>query len=96
MKKGPLKTLAYAAAAVAALLASGPMLPIEIAIWFSGELLLYLEVVSGVWLTSRATIWPSLRNWLRDTVAQSRHYIGEWPRSHPALASWLQWTFASI
>ncbi len=89
MKKGPLKTLAYAAAAVAALLASGPMLPIEIAIWFSGELLLYLEVVSGVWLTSRATSWQSLRNW--------RHYIGtEWPRSHPLLTSWLQWTFAAI
>lgn len=37
MKKGPLKTLVYAAAAVAALLASGPMLPIEIAIWFSAS-----------------------------------------------------------
>lgn len=62
-----------------------------------GELLLYLEIVSGVWLASRATSWQSLRTWVRLRAAQSRHYLStEWPRSHPTLASWLQWTFAAI
>ena len=86
----------YAAAATAALLVSGPMLPIELAIWFSGELLLYLEVVSGVWLASRTTGWTALRRWLGAKAGRLRHRIlVEWPTSRPASTSWLHWTFAT-
>jgi hypothetical protein len=44
----------YVLGALMAVALAGPMLPLEIAIWFSGELLLYLEVVAGVLFASRA------------------------------------------
>jgi hypothetical protein len=57
----------YALAALIAVVLAGPMLPLELAVWFSGELLLYLEVVAGILLTSRAA---QLRTRLK---AISRH-----------------------
>jgi hypothetical protein len=87
----------YVIAAVLAVLASGPMLPVELAVWFSGELVLYLEVVSGVWLSSRVTSWRSLMSHPRARAAQVMRYLkADWARSHPSVASWVQWTFASI
>jgi hypothetical protein len=84
----------YGLAAFAAILVSGPMLPLELAVWFSGELLLYLEVVSGVWLTSRVTSWTALRAAVAPKAARVRHYISTgWARDHPSFASWVQWTF---
>jgi len=78
-EKNRIRRWLYVAAAVAALLASGPMLPVELAIWFSGELLLYLEVVSGVWLASRAGGWNAWRAWLSGKVQRVRHRIAvEW------------------
>jgi hypothetical protein len=89
------RKMLYGLAAAAALLASGPMLPLELAVWFSGELLLYLEVVSGVWLTSRMASWKSLNLIVRAKAARLWQYIkADWTRSHPSLATWIQWTFA--
>ena len=91
------RKLLYAVAAVAAVLASGPMLPLEAAVWLSGDLLLYLEVVFGVWLSSRITGWQSLKMILRAKAARAREYINaDWAQSHPSFASWVQWTFAAI
>jgi hypothetical protein len=87
----------YAVAALAALLASGPLLPLEMALFFSGELLLYLEIVSGVWLASRASGCKAALIWLKERPAQLRRNVRvEWPRRHPTLTSWLHWTFACI
>jgi hypothetical protein len=36
-----------------AVVLAGPMLPLELAVWFSGELLLYLEAVAGILFISR-------------------------------------------
>ena len=94
-QKGRRRTLIYAIAGFLALLASGPMLPLELAVWFSGELLLYLEIVFGVWLTAWAGGASAALHRVREQLARARRYVAfEWMRSHPGLASWLQWTFA--
>jgi hypothetical protein len=88
----------YALAAIVALILSGPLLPLELSIWFAGELLLYLEVLSGVWLTSRANRLKASRAWLAGVTGVTRRALAgplESVRNRPALAGWIQWTFAS-
>jgi hypothetical protein len=94
-RRGRVRRSLYALAAFAALLASGPMLPLEMAVWFSGELLLYLEIVSGAWLASRAASWKALPLWMNSQVRRVRSsFDGDWLRSHPTMMSWIQSTFA--
>jgi hypothetical protein len=90
-RRDRLRRTLYALAAAAALLVSGPMLPLELAVWFSGELLLYLEIVSGAWLASRATSWKALLLWIDVRVKRTGSFFrAEWLRSHPTTLSWIQ------
>jgi hypothetical protein len=93
-REGRLRRWIYGAAAVVAVLISGPAIPLELAMWLSGELLLYLEVIAGVWLASRGASWTSLRAWLHSRPAQVRQLTRtKWRRVRPSLLSWLHWTF---
>jgi hypothetical protein len=96
-RENRVRKVLFAAAALVALMVSGPMLPVELAVWFSGELLLYLEVISAVWLSSQATSWKSSIDVFRSKGAGALRYIeGGWMRSHPSAARWVNWTFSSI
>jgi hypothetical protein len=94
-RRGRLRRSLYVLAAGAALLVSGPMLPLEMAVWFSGELLLYLEIVSGAWLASRAASWKALPLWMNLRVKRIGSFCrAVWLRSNPTTLSWLQSTLA--
>jgi hypothetical protein len=65
----------YVLGAVMAVALAGPMLPLEIAIWFSGELLLYLEVVSGILFASRAAAWRFRFGRLASSAARMWEHV---------------------
>ena len=54
-----------------AIVLAGPMLPIELAVWFSGELLLYLEAVVAISVASGAAQLHAIR----EQVATFGHGI---------------------
>lgn len=86
-----LRRTLYGLAAIAALAASGPLLPLELAVWFSGELLLYLEIVCGAWLMSRAGGIRAILPWVKSRWAAGPiRFTRQWTRSHPSAMSWIQ------
>lgn len=91
---GRVRKWVYALAALAAVLLSGPMLPLEIAVWLSGELLLYLELASGLWLTLRAANLKMLAGWLRSNGDRLRDGLAAWARANPSPVSWLHATLS--
>lgn len=91
VREARLRRLLFGIAALAAVLISGPMLPIELVPWFSAELLLYLEVVSAVWLTSRISSARAVWAHATRQLARIRLYLADdLPRRHPSLMSWMQ------
>jgi hypothetical protein len=58
-----------------AIVLAGPMLPIELAVWFSGELLLYLEAVAGILVASGASQFRLRLQAIRERVATFGHGI---------------------
>ena len=85
-----LRKAIYLIGAVVAVLLAGPMLPLELAVWFSGELLLYLEVVSGVWLASQ---FPNWRYPMRRTIVRLKGRLHrlrtDVSRKWPSVETWV-------
>ena len=89
MLRSMLRRSIYVLAGLIAIVLAGPMLPIEMAVWFSGELLLYVEAVAGILVASGATRLKLRSKAIRARVAA--FCSGMWDRiAYPTspVASW--------